>query len=155
MDDRIFEFTALLEGVSDGGPNYCVVYLPADIAEQLTFGRNSRLRVSVEMEGCQFEAAWMPSRGRWYLMLSKKRRKEMGLEIGDCSVLRFSVVDQDAVEVPRALLNALQAESGLEAIWNAQTSGKRRSWCYRIAGAKRETTQAARIEDCLDWLRSL
>ncbi|MEM6469022.1 MAG: YdeI/OmpD-associated family protein [Planctomycetota bacterium] len=153
MSEYPYRFEAELESFDFGRVNYTVVFAPMAVVEQLEFPASKRLRIDGELNGFRIEAALMPSKGRWYLLVSKRLRKECALSLGDVVSVEFEVADQDAVNVPQELTFALEADERASAVWRGWTAGKQRGWCYRIASAKRAETRERRVEEVLDQLR--
>lgn len=135
-----------------GTYRYTVVWLDDDIAAELPFGDQPRLRITGELADTPMEGAWQPSRGRWYLMLGKPLLKAAGKGVGDWVEVRFRVEDADALDMPEALVRALDANPTAQAAFALQTIGKQRALCHRIASAKGATTVAKRVGEVLDAL---
>ncbi|MEM7025878.1 MAG: YdeI/OmpD-associated family protein, partial [Pseudomonadota bacterium] len=127
---------------------------PPEMAKDLPLGQHPRLRVSGEIGEISFSGAWQPTRGRWYLMLSKQIMKDGGISLGDWVDVRFRVEDQDSVDVPDLLQRAIDADEVIAAAWQALSPGKRRGLAYRVASAKTSGTRQRRIEEVLDILRT-
>ncbi|HEY8564882.1 MAG TPA: DUF1905 domain-containing protein [Beijerinckiaceae bacterium] len=83
------------------------MFLPPDLAAALPFRDEPRLRASGEIGEVPFAGAWQPSKGRWYLMLSKKLLRDGGFAVGDRVEVRFRLEPQDEVDAPATLLRAL------------------------------------------------
>lgn len=135
-----------------GTMRYTVVFLPEEIAAALPLDAHPRLRMSGELDGVPISGAWQPSRGRWYLMLSKSALRDAGRRVGDTVELRFRVEDQDEVAVPEALQAALDADDRARAAWEALSAGRRRGLAHRIATAKTATTLGARLQELITAL---
>lgn len=138
----------------DVGYLYTVVFLPGEIAQQLPFQHYPRLRIEGEVAGQPFAGAWQPSRGRWYIMLSKPLLKAADVRLGDEVEVRFSVADQEAVDVPLALEIALNEDDLARQAWDDLTPGKRRGLTYRLTSAKTEPTREKRLTEILVSLRN-
>ncbi|MEM8981122.1 MAG: YdeI/OmpD-associated family protein [Pseudomonadota bacterium] len=76
----------------------------------------------------------------------------MGVALGDEVEVRFAVADQDAVNVPNALAEALETHGDLAEVWDSWTPGKRRGWAHRVASAKTAPTIAKRVDEVLTVL---
>lgn len=134
------------------GYGYTVVFLDPALHDQLPLDEHPRLRMSGEINEYPVSGAWQPSRGRWYLMLNKKLLRDGGFQIGDEVEVRFRVEDQDAVDVPEALRQALAASETATAAWNELTPGKQRGLAYQVASARTEPTRRRRVAAVLDAL---
>lgn len=132
---------------------YTVVFLPGELAEKLPLEQYPRLRISGEIGEHPFEAALSPVRGSWYILLSRKMLRTLGAALGDAVEICFDIADQDAVDVPRVLKDALSANEEMRHLWKAQTAGKQRGLAYRVASAKTPATQAKRISEVFGILR--
>jgi uncharacterized protein YdeI (YjbR/CyaY-like superfamily) len=104
------------------------------------------------VNGVPLKGALMPTGGRWYLMLSKAVLKRARLRLGDITRVASADADQDAVDVPPPLAEALDADPDLRAAWNALTPGKRRGLAHRVASAKTAPTIAKRVAEGIDRL---
>ena len=129
---------------------YNVVWLPKSIEKQLPLAENSRLRVDVEVAGGAFNRALQPANGKWFILLSGKFMKAHGVALGNRIEIGFNVADQDAVEVPDELREALLVNDDAYTIWNELTAGKRRSHAFRVASAIRPETRQRRVIEVID-----
>jgi len=147
-------FEAMVEPHDLGTYRYTVVFLADDLVPQLPLIDHPRLRISGEINDHPMNGAWQPSRGRWYLMLSKPLLRATGLEIGLTAEVRFRVEPHDQVEMPDALVRALQASAEAQARFDALTAGKQRALSHRVLSAKTAPTEARRVGEALDWLET-
>ncbi len=131
---------------------YSVVYVPKRILSQLDFAESKRLRIEGEIEGIRIEAALMPIKGKWYLMVSKELQKLCGMTLGDRVRVSFDIANQHAITVPTELQFALEANDAAMNVWDNLTAGKRRGFCHRIASAKLLETRQRRVEETIDFL---
>ena len=143
------QFEAPIEHHDVGSEKYAytVVYVPDDLLAQLPMREFPRLRITGEINDHPFDASLTPARGRWYVLLSKKLLKAAGLSVGDDVDVRFEIADQEHLDIPPALTEALNVNEHLEELWNRQTAGKRRGLAYRVSSAKTPATQARRIDE--------
>ena len=148
-------FEAQIRERSRGRSRYSVVFLEPSLHALLPLDRHPRLRFEGSVEGIPISAAWQPSRGRWYALLSKRFLREAELEVGETVGVEFRVVPQDQVDVPRELEFALGLNRRARAAWDALTPGKRRGFAHRVASAKREETRERRVEEVIDTLLEL
>ncbi len=152
MSDYPYNFVAKIVKYDFGTMFYSVVYIPKQVASQLEFGKSKRLRIDGEVQGIRIEGALMPTKGRWYLMVSKKLQKLCGVSIGDHVSVSFDIANQDSVTVPRELHSALVANDSAREVWESWTAGKRRGFCHRVDSAKMPETRERRVEEVLDLL---
>ncbi len=137
----------------DIGILYNVIWLPDDFHAQLPLKKHPRLRIHAEINGVLHNGAWVPSRGRWYLLLSKAELKKRGLAVGDGVEVVFTIADQNHVDVPTELDDALDEDPFLRLTWQNLTAGKRRGLAYRVASAKTAPTKAKRVTEVIRTMR--
>lgn len=135
-----------------GTYRYTVVWLDEDIAADLPFDGQPRLRIVGEVADVPIEGAWQPSRGRWYLMLGKPLLKAAGKGVGDEVEVRFRLAPPDDVVLPEALERALDADPQARSAFELQTIGKQRALAHRVGSAKGAATIARRVAEVLDAL---
>ena len=152
MSDYPYSFEAEIVARPLGGVQFSVVYVPRAVTDQLDFSRGNRLRIDGEINEARFEAALMPSKGQWYIVVSKKLQKKCGAVVGKKVTIAFEIADSDAVEVPNELQFALEANEDAMKVWQTWTAGRRRGCCYRVASAKRIETKERRVEDVISML---
>jgi hypothetical protein len=152
VSDYRYNFEAKIVKYDFGNVFFSIVYVPKKITSQLDFRRSKRLRIDGEIQGIRIEAALMPTKGKWYMMVSKKLQKQCGVSIGDSVSVSFDIANQDAITVPTELQFALEANDAAREVWERWTSGKRRGFCYRIASAKLPETRERRVEEVINLL---
>jgi hypothetical protein len=140
-----FEFEGLVERREVGKYFYTVVFLPSDIVAQLPFDQSARLRMRGEINDHPIEAAWQPAKGRYYVMLSKALVKEAELETGSRATVRFSVVDQNVVDVPADIQHIIDNNTKFGENWLGLSAGKQRGFMHWIDEAKTTQTRSKRI----------
>jgi hypothetical protein len=153
MSDYPYNFDAKVVKYDFGKMYYSVVYVPKEILSQLDFSKSKRLRIDGEIEGIRIEAALMPTKGKWYLMVSKKLQKLCGVSLGDRVSVSFDIADKDAITVPMELQYALEANDAARKVWDSWTAGKRRGFCHRVDSAKMVETHERRVEEVLERLK--
>ncbi|MEL6691976.1 MAG: YdeI/OmpD-associated family protein [Pseudomonadota bacterium] len=132
---------------------YTVLFVPDEIARELPLKEHPRLRISGEVSDFPIDASLTPVRGRWYILLSKRILNAVDARVGDILGVRFKVADQEAVDVPEYLSDALANHPAERALWNASTAGKRRGLAYRVAAAKTDPTRQKRVDEVFGILR--
>ena len=152
-----FCFDASIEKLPIGnGPKvlrYNVVILPDRLTKILPFNEYPKLRIIGEIVDHPIRGAWNPvADGRKYFILSQKFLDNAELMVGDMTEVRFNIDDQDYVEIPMELQQALMSNAILEAEWNSLTSGKKRFYCYQISSAKQQKTRDKRLADVISQL---
>ncbi|QEG40805.1 YdeI/OmpD-associated family protein [Roseimaritima ulvae] len=152
MSDYPYNFDAEIVKYDFGKMYYSVVYAPKDVISQIDFTKSKRLRIDGEINGVRIEAALMPTKGKWYIMVSKKLQKFLGRTLGDTVSVRFDIANQDAITVPMELQFALEANDAARAVWDSWTPGKRRGFCHRVDSAKMPETRERRVEEVLERL---
>ena len=152
-----FFFEAPVEKLPIGnGPKvlrYNVVILPEQIVKLLPFHTFPKLRIIGEIGDHPVRGAWNPvADGRKYFILSQKFLDNAELMVGDIVEVRFNIDDQDYVEIPLELQQALRSNAILEEKWDLLTSGKKRFYCYQISSAKQQKTREKRLLDVISQL---
>lgn len=142
-----YEFVGKVAALPIGRWTYSVVYLPKAVAEQLPMKENPRLRIRGELGEFPFHGAWQPTGCGWYLKLSQDFLKKAECGIGDWVNVRFNIDDQDAVDLPDALAEALEHDAEFKKAWEALSPGKRRSYILPTAQAKGLATIAKRLAE--------
>ncbi len=133
---------------------YTVLYLPREMETALSFPRTKRLRVVGEVADLPVAGAWQRSSGRWYFILSKRFHKAAEAKVGDIVEMRFSVDDQNAVDTPTVLQDALKRNKKLAVAWAGLTPGAQRAFAHRIASAKTPATEMRRVAEVADMILS-
>jgi hypothetical protein len=146
-----YSFEGTIESRGDDRYSHACVYLPDPLARDLLAGR-SRLRVRGEVDELPFAGAWQPSKGRYYLLLSRTMCRAGDFTVGDRVEVRFRLDETDAVTVPPDLQRALAAEFPAMRAWEALTPGRRRGLAHYVASAKTPATVAKRVTAILDGL---
>ncbi|MEM7336893.1 MAG: YdeI/OmpD-associated family protein [Chloroflexota bacterium] len=163
MDDQAFtsfykyEFNGRIQqhsvGINKRGELfYTVIFLPDSVTNQLPLKKYPRLRVEGEMHDLPFQGALQPAKGRWYLLLSQRFLKENHLSLGNEIDVRFNIGDQDHVEMPIELQQALDAHEAAKALWNTFTPGKKRGFATTVSSAKRAETRQTRAEKMIQYI---
>jgi len=130
------------------------LYLPDDIAEKLPLKKHPRLRVEALLDGHRKSAAWQPTKEGHYMMISRAFLKEAGINPEHEVEVKFRIVDQNRVEIPDDLREALAREPDLKAAWEQITPGKRRGLAHYIDSGKTRPTRDKRIAALLKDLRA-
>ena len=66
---------------------------------------------------------------------------------GDLVEMRFRIDDQDHVDVPQALQNAVESDPETQGRWAALSAGKKRMFTFHVASARSPATEAKRIAE--------
>ncbi len=148
--DYSFEAPISTHDVGSSRYRYTVIWLDEDVARDLPLNAHPKLRIIGEINDVPFRSALTPVRGRWYVLVSKTQLREMDARVGDPVEVRFSIDDQDAVDVPEALSAALKSNAPMAKLWADLTPGKQRGLAYRVASAKTEATQKKRVAEVFD-----
>jgi Bacteriocin-protection, YdeI or OmpD-Associated/Domain of unknown function (DUF1905) len=146
------EFEGVVQHHNVGTYVYTVVFLDPAIAAQLPFDQSPRLRMRGEINDHPIEAAWQPVKGRYYVMLSKSLLKAAELAVGDRATVRFSLVDQNAVDVPADIQHIIDNNTKFGENWQNLSAGKQRGFMHWIGEAKTTQTRSKRIAQLIDGL---
>ena len=147
-----FEFEGVIQHHNVGTYVYTVVFLDPAIAAQLPFDKHPRLRMRGEISDHPIEAAWQPVRGQYYVMLSKPLLRAAELAVGHRAVMRFSLVDQNAVDIPADVQHIIVNNAQFGAHWLALSAGKQRGFMHWVGEAKTTQTRTKRINILVDGL---
>ena len=107
------------------------------IAEKFpTDGRTRRVTCSIN--GCPpFQCALMPWGEIYYILVNKKRREELGLEVGDTvEVVLTEDRSKYGLPMPREFAEVLKQDREGSKLFHSLTPGKQRSMLYVIGNLK-------------------
>ncbi|MEN9896104.1 MAG: hypothetical protein RIR97_1956 [Pseudomonadota bacterium] len=125
---------------------YRVLFLPVDVEAKLPFDQYPRLRVRGEIAEVPFSGAFMPTGDkRRYIIVSPTVCKNAHVDVGSLVEIRFCVDDQDRVDVPDILAQALARDTDLAAKWDALTPGRRRGLTQPIHAARSSAAQEKQL----------
>lgn len=125
---------------------YNVLFLPADLAEQLPLRQHPQLRIEGEIAELPMAGAFISAGdGRHYVIVGPAIMRDAGLAIDQPVEMRFRIADQDAVDVPDALAAALRLDGEAATAWDALTPGRRRALAHLVATARTEATRNRRV----------
>lgn len=146
-----FSFEAPIERLAIGNKEkviyYQVIILPQWCADKLPFAQYPKLRIIGEVGDYPIRGAWNPiADGRKYFILSSKFLKMAELSIGDITEMRFTIDDQDFVDVLPELEAKLEHDNALNDIWASLSAGKKRFYCHQISSAKQQATRDKRLQ---------
>lgn len=133
---QIYQFTANISKYDFGKYYYTVVFLPPELIPQLPFKEYPKLRVKAEINGAAMEGAFMPDKGRWYLMTPRKMLKSLNKQLGDEVQVEFCIADQNEVHLPSVLEEYLKQDEDFKQKWDKLTAGKKRGLAYSISKIK-------------------
>lgn len=152
-----YKFTSIIEQHSMGFNRrgelfYTALFIPDALHRDLPLKKYPRLRIDGEMHNMPIEAALQPAKGRSYLLISQVFMKEQQLSLGDEVEVRFNIGDQNYVNVPDELQQALDANEAAMAKWVSLTAGKKRGYATQVASAKRHSTRIARAQKMIEFM---
>ena len=151
-----YEFEAPIERFGVGLKRviwYNVLMLPDDLRSELPFAQYPRLRVEGEIADVPIANAFMPTGdGRHYVIVAAAVLKHADVGIDDIVEMRFKIADQDHVDVPEALLDALDRDDKTKSAWDCITPGKRRMLAQHVFSAKTDKTRSQRVHEAIDAL---
>ena len=133
---------------------YRVVFMPPELEGELPFDQYPRLRVDGEIADVPIANAFMPTGdGRRYLIVSSEVMKSARLQLGDTVTTRFRVADQNHVDVPERLSEAIAKDARADEVWTNLTPGKQRALAFHVSGAKTTPTIEKRVSEVLRALK--
>ena len=149
-DSHAYAFEGTLEELMIGGTmSYWAVFLPASLAAREPFSHLRRLRMKGLANGAEVAMAWQLSGGRHYVMFGRALAKKLGLALGARVSLAFDLVDDDVVDVPAEIAEALRQEPDFRRPWKKLTPGKQRGIAHLVRTVKDPDRRAQRAVDLL------
>ncbi len=110
--------------------------IPLEIAEQLIEGKNRRVICSINNLHTM-QAALMPDKGNWFILINKPLCKKLALALGEKVTLTLSKDRSDyGMEMPEELQELLAQDAEFEKHFEKLTKGKQRSLIYIVAKVK-------------------
>jgi len=156
MQSYTYSFKARINELDFGRMTFAAIDLPASVAKDLPLKDYPRLRIKGAINDVPHKGAIQPKgKNKYYLMMSKRAMKTCGVSVGDRVTVGFEIDDQDAVDVPAELANALEQDDSAARIWRELTPGKQRGFCYMVDNAKRTKTRERRAQKVLQMLEEL
>jgi hypothetical protein len=147
-------YTNRLEALGKGFPMQYGIFIPGDIAEELTLKANTRLVGS--LNGLQFRLASLSDgAGQFYITVSKPLQKSAGLKPGQMVTVQIAVdPEPDRLDIPEEFEELLQQDPEVKAIFETLTIGYRRSILHYISGAKGVDTRIKRSLELAERMRN-
>lgn len=161
-----YQFTANLDKYDFQKYVYTGVYLPAAIIEELAreLAKYPRLRIDALVDDAFINAALIPdkvgsmqtkhllinhpeleSQRIWFLTVSSKVLKAIGKQIGEVVEVKFTIADQNYVEIPDGLNQYLNQNPSIKAKFESLTAGKKRSLVQPLLTARTKETFEKRL----------
>ncbi|OAN41645.1 YdeI/OmpD-associated family protein [Microbacterium sp. H83] len=133
------------------GPAAAIILTDEQVA---SFGAGKAFPVAVTIDGRTARLRLARMGGQNMIGFSKAVRADLGVEIGQ-EVDAVIAVDaaERAVEVPPALADALDADPGLRAAFDALSYSTRKEHARSVAEAKQDATRDRRVEKIVESLR--
>ncbi len=106
-------------------------------ADKLSFSDQYK-RVVCTINGAEpFQCALMPSGGRFYIIVNKKKRDALGIVAGDTVKVEL-VIDESkyGLPMPEELGEVLNQDPDGDRLFHALTAGKQRSMLYLLGNIK-------------------
>jgi Bacteriocin-protection, YdeI or OmpD-Associated/Domain of unknown function (DUF1905) len=140
-------FEATLEQHGSG----TVVVVPFDLKEAFGSGRPP---VRATVNGYSFRTTLFTMSGRALLGLNREVREAAGVEAGQEVSIELERDDEPrAVEVPRDLASALEADPAVRETFDGLSYTHRKEYVRWIEDAKRDETRTRRIAKAVEMLR--
>lgn len=106
-------------------------------ADRLSFSGQYK-RVVCSINGTEpFQCALMPSGGKFYIIVNKKKRDSIGVAAGDTVKVEL-VIDESkyGLPMPEELEEVLKQDDDGDRLFHALTAGKQRSMLYYLGNIK-------------------
>jgi hypothetical protein len=140
-------FEATLEQHGSG----TVVVVPFDLKEAFGSGRPP---VRATVNGYSFRTTLFTMSGRALLGLNREVREAAGVEAGQEVSVELERDDEPrAVEVPRDLASALEADPAVRETFDGLSYTHRKEYVRWIEDAKRDETRTRRVAKAVEMLR--
>ena len=141
--------------VAARGPGAAVILIAPEVATAL--GGLKQMRVVGSVNGVAFKSSTYPWKGTGlYLGLHKATRQQAGVSVGDEVEIEVARDDRPRVlELAPELEQALEAQPGLRARFDALSFSRRRELADPVSDAVRPETRSARVEKAVARLREL
>lgn len=144
------EYTGVLEST---GANTAAFVIPDTFVEALGAGRRPKVKVTVN--GKVFRTSIANMRGPYWLGISKARREEADLVVGERYTLQIEADTQErTVELPDGLAAAIAGDDAALAAWQRLSFTNKREIAESITSAKKPETRERRIAKAADRLRA-
>lgn len=144
------EYTGVLESTSG---NNAAFVIPDDFVAALNAGR--RPKVAVTVNGKLFRTSIAKMDGPYWLGISKARREEAGLTIGDSYTLDIETdAAQRTIPLPDDLAAMIAGDKAALGRWDALSFTKKRELAEPIEAAKKPETRERRVAKAAETLRA-
>jgi hypothetical protein len=122
---------------SDQGGGWHFLVIPKDAVDKFAFTGKSK-RVICSIKGSEpFQCALMPWGGIFYIIVNKKRRTELGLELGQMvDVVLEKDESKYGMPMPDEFKEVLNQDPEGDKLFHSLTAGKQRSTLYFIGKVK-------------------
>ena len=129
------------------------IRVPAEIIP--LFGMGKKPKVKVTINGYSYRTTVAPYGDVFMLPLSKEHRTAAGVKAGDMVEVTLEPdLEPRTVEVPADLAEAMAAEPGARAAFDAHSYSSRKEFVRQVEDAKTVETRARRIVGVLTKLSS-
>lgn len=144
------EYTGVLEST---GANTAAFVIPDTFVDALGAGRRPKVKVTVN--GKVFRTSIANMRGPYWLGISKARREEAELVVGERYTLQIEAdTEERTVELPDDLAAAIAGDDTALATWQRLSFTNKREIAESITSAKKPETRERRIAKAADRLRA-
>lgn len=139
-----------------GFPSATGIAVPANVVKALKAKFKGRFQCALGGK-VEYSCGLMPlGGGKAYVFLSKPRRLQLGLEVGDPVTARLTPDNSKyGMPVPRELTEFLRQDAAARKAFAALTPGKQRNIIFYVSGARTEDTRIERVFRLLTNLKRL
>lgn len=153
MNEKIYEFEAVIQNGGEKWPEASCVIFPFDIEE--CFGTKGQVRVKATFDNVPYRGSLANMGFGHTLILTKDVKLKVGKNHGDTvSVTVQKDTEERVVEVPEALKAAFKTQPKAETFYNSLSYTNRKEYAQWINTAKREETKAKRLQKTIEMLLS-
>lgn len=143
------EYTGVLEST---GANTAAFVIPDELVQGLNAGRRPKVKVTVN--GQVFRTSIAKMGGPYWLGISKARREEAHLTVGESYELQIEIdTEERTIALPDDLAAAISGDQTALAAWEQLSFTNKREIAESISSAKRPETRDRRIAKAAETLR--
>lgn len=107
------------------------------VADKLSFKDQYKRVVCTINDGEPFQCALMPSRGKFYIIVNKKKREALGIVAGDTVKVNLAIDESRyGLPMPEEFREVLDQDPEGDKLFHTLTPGKQRSLLYYLGNIK-------------------
>ena len=146
---KVIEFDTVIKREGDNDISYADI--PFDVEKE--FGKK-RVKIRALMDSVEYRGLLTPYDGRYFLLIRKDIRAEIGKTFGD--IIHVSIEEDTVprvVEVPPFLVDKM-AMAGVKDFFDSLSFTHQKEYVRWIEEAKRDETRQIRLEKMMEMLKN-